>query len=204
MSKFKAYENFENTKPLDLSEGLKKAGKGVAENPEFDDSPYTGPELIAAGELIIDTHNAKRGGNDKQKQQYKDAKADGVVKAGAMGKYANSKCGGVEANFIKLGVPYYDASTPGGHSSVISFEQGPNSGEIWMTVPVASKHESYIAMYSLTEDAPLSDCRLAGASTHCRFLLTDLPVTTKLFIRWATVTAAGIGAWSISYPVPVN
>ncbi len=204
MSKFKAYENFENTKPLDLSEGLKKAGKGVTENTEFHDSPYTGAALITAGDLIIDTHNDKRGGNDVQKQEFKDANAAGKEKASAMGKYANSKCGGKEANFIKLGVPYYDASTPGGHSSVISFEKGPNSGQIWMTVPVASKHESYIAMYSLTEDAPLNECCLAGASTHCRFLLTDLPVTTKLFIRWAAVTAAGIGAWSISYPVPVS
>ena len=204
MNKFKAYEYFGKTKPLDLSECLKKVGKAVDSNILYKDSPYTGLQLTAAGELIIETHNDKRGGNDIQKQAFKDANADGVVKASAMGKYANSKCGGVEAAFIDLGVPYYDASTTGGHSSVISFEQGPNSGQIWMTVPVASKHESYIAMYSLTEDAPLSDCRLAGANTNCRFLLTDLPVTTKLFIRWAPVTAAGIGTWSMSYPTPVS
>jgi len=204
MNKFKAFEYFGKTKPLDLSEILKKLGKGVDSNILYKDSPYTGLELNDAGELIIVTHNDKRGGNDTQKQSFKDAKADGVVKASAMGKYANNKCGGVEANFINLGVSYYDASTTGGKKSGISFEQGPNSGEVWITVPVASKNESYIAMYSLTEDAPLNECCLAGANTNCKFLLTGLPVTTKLFIRWAPVTAAGIGAWSISYPTPVS
>lgn len=204
MSIFKPNEEFSNHRPFDLIELLNKEADGVASDALFIDSPYTKIQLNAVAKNLADTHPFAKTGTPFQKEQYKTAHAAAINALVKMAIYAAYKCNGSAELLAKLCVPFYDASTKGRHSTEFSLEQGPNTGQLWISVPVESKHESYIAMYSLTEDAPLNECKLAGASTNCKFLLTGLPVTTRLFVRWAPVTSAGIGAWSISYPTAVS
>ncbi len=204
MSKFKPNEDFSGYTPLEIVELLNKEADGVASDPLFIDSPLTKIQLNAIADAYLAAHPFARKGTDLQKEQYKVARAAAHATLARMAVYAAFKCNGSALLLAKLCVPFYDSSSPGGQSSGFSLEQGPNTGQLWISVPVVSRTESYIAMYSLESDAPLNECMLAGASTSCRFLLLGLPVTTRLYVRWAAVTSAGIGAWSESYPTPVS
>ena len=205
MSKIKANEDFTGYKPLELAVQLNNTGEGVGTDPDFSDSPYSSTILKAMATKIIASAEAAEGGTKLQQIELAEAATEGWDIMSQMGKYANFKYNGSSTMFAKLKIPFYDASlNKGSKSSEFSLTQGPDSGELWITVPVRSDREAYIAMYSLIDTAPLEDWHLAGASTHCAFLLRNLPTTTRLYVRWARITGQGITEWSEPYPITVS
>ena len=121
-----------------------------------------------------------------------------------MGMYGNFKCAGDKTLFIKLKIPYYDASNSGKPSSTFSLVNAKASGELIMTVPVVSPKDSYIAIYSLDVEALVGDYKLAGGNSHCKFSIYNMPVGSKIWVRWAIVNAMGISAFSEPFPIIVT
>ena len=205
MAKFKAKEDYSNTDTFMVTQILDKVADGITANPtDFPNSPQTPIELREFSTNMIRTHEAAFGGNHEQQVESEIAIKAGVDALGQMGRYANNVCNGSEILFTKLGIIYYDASGNGGKASAFSLSQGPDSGQLWITVPRRLKNDAYIAMFSLEESTPLLECSMAGGSNRVKFLLTNLPVAKRIFIRWARITSQGITEWSEPYPIIVS
>ena len=187
-----------------MAEDLSLAGTGVASDPLFIDAPETGILLKAKGTAIITTHATAESGDEGAQAAFEAALKAGQESMHNVGVYANYKCAGDRALLIKIKVPYYDASTSGKPSSTFSLTNAQASGELIITVPVGRKEDSYLAIYSLDPEDLVADYKVAGGNKKCKFSLYNMPVGTKIWVRWAILNSMGIGAFSEPYPIIVT
>jgi hypothetical protein len=201
---YKGILDYSGERPLDNAETLKKIAQGVEDNLDFSDSPKDEIQLRVIAQATIDTHEDAKEGNDEQKVAFKTANKVMLTTMHEMGVYSNYKCNGLETMYVKLHMPYYDASKSGKTSSVFSLTNGPAEGELLMTVPINGSRESTVVMYALEADALIGDYKLAGGNSNCRFSLTGLPVGVKIYVIYATIGSIGVSAFSVPYPIIVT
>ena len=204
MENWKAKTDYENDTPFYVAEHLGLVGDGVASDELFITSPNTSVVLKALGKAIIDTHAAASSGEDGAQADFEKALTTGKAALHQEGVFANFICAGNKTLLIKLKIPYYNAAGSGKPSSSFSLVNGPISGQLILTVPTTSNDGAFIAMYTTDAEALISDYLLAGGSTHCKFPLNNLPVGAKIYVIWASITASGIGGFSVPYPIIVT
>ncbi len=201
---YKGQIDFTGERPLDNAETLNKIAQGVEDNLDFSDSPKDEIQLRAIAKAAIDTHLDADEGDKVQKVAFKTANTVMLATLHEMGVYANYKCHGLETMYVKLHMPYYDASGKGKTSSVFSLENTSTSGELLITVPSNHQSESTIVMYAIDADALLNEYKLAGGNSNCRFKMNGLPVGVKIYVIYATISSTGISAFSVPYPIIVT
>ncbi len=204
MENWKAGTNYEGETPFNVAELLSQAGTGVGSDILFEDSTYTEVQLKGYGKAIIDTHGLVKNGDATDQANFEKALATGKSVMHEMGVYANFKCNGNKVLLVKLQVPFYNAYSSGKPSSTFSLVNGSISGQLIMTVPTTSNDGAFIAMYTTDAEALISDYLLAGGSSHCKFPLNSMPVGAKIYVIWASITASGIGGFSVPYPIIVT
>ena len=204
MEQIKAIINYTNDNPLVLAETMEYTADGIDSDAIYDDSPVTSLQLRGDAKKLRDAHAADVDGGKPEQLALKACREIANEDMHKVGTWANYKFGGNAILLANLKIPTYDASTSGRESSVFTLKNGPNSGELLITVPTTKPDASFIVMYSLEADATINESTLAGGNSHCSFSLTNLPVGVKIYVRWAAIGAWGIGEWSVPYPIIVT
>ena len=204
MEKNKAIIDFSNFEPLVLVETINNVADGIDSDILFKLSPTPTDKMRAIALTLQEAHAAEIGTGKATHKTFVDSfkiAADMMHTTGVWGNYI---CAGSLVLLLKLKIPYWDGETTGRDKSTFSLTDGELPGEAVITVPVEKPDASYLAMYSLTADAKLSDCKFAGADAKCKFNLKNLPVGIIIYVIWAAILSGGIVVWSKPYPIMVT
>jgi len=204
MEKNKAYIDYIGENSLELAETMDNTADGMDSDEMYGDCSVTSAKLRVDAGKLRDAHKDDLEGGKPAQVALKVCREIANEDMHTVGVWANFKCAGSELLLTNLKIPFYDASTSGKSDSAFSLKNGPNTGELLITVPTKRPDASFIVMYSLEAIAPLNECILAGANSHCSFSLTNLPVGVIIYVRWAAIGAWGIGEWSVPHPIIVT
>jgi len=190
--------------PKDLENFLNIAAAAVGCDPALEGAPRTKLELLGnSGTISAALVNAADGGKSNT-EALTIACKEGAESMHLVCRFFDYKANGNKELLLKTKLPIYDVNNGGRDKSVFSLTNGPKSGQVTITVPVNKEDESYIALVSLTQEATVRGCFFGNASTKRSFVIEDLPVGTKVYIRWAAVTKDGVTEYSLPVPIMVT